>query len=160
MSDTNRRLQGMHPVDRWILSKFGETVREVERNNDQYQFDRSMQLIQDFMWHEFADHYIELAKHRAYSQDDAGARYALYTVGLGLVPGLAVIPRANQWSPEKIHRTVELAPPELPVATLPEATALIRSGDGTWRTEGVGEVVVHRGGAVVGLDALPAPSEG
>jgi hypothetical protein len=50
---------------------------------------------------------------------------------------------------------VELAPPDLPVATLPEATALIRSGAGTWRTEGVGDVVVHRGGAVVGLDALP-----
>jgi cyanophycinase len=82
-------------------------------------------------------------------------RGGAFTVGLGLVPVLAVIPRANQWSPEKVHRTVELAPPDLPVATLPEATALIRSGGGTWRTEGVGDVVVHRGGAVVGLDALP-----
>jgi cyanophycinase len=83
-------------------------------------------------------------------------RGGAFTVGLGLVPGLAVIPRANQWSPEKVHRTVELAPPDLPVAVLPEATALVRSGDGRWRTEGVGEVVVHRGGAVVGLDALPS----
>lgn len=80
----------MHPVDRWILSRFGETVRQVERNNDQYQFDKSMQLIQDFMWHEFADHYVELVKHRAHSQDDGGARYALYTVGLGLLKLISV----------------------------------------------------------------------
>jgi valyl-tRNA synthetase len=80
----------MHPVDRWILSRFGETVRQAEENNEQYQFDRSMQIIQDFMWHEFADHYIELVKHRAYSQDDGGARYALYTAGLGLLKLVSV----------------------------------------------------------------------
>ncbi len=74
-----------HPVDAWILSRFGALVQAVEKHNDEYQFDRSMALIQDFLWHEFADHYIELVKHRAYSERDGGARYALYTVGLGLL---------------------------------------------------------------------------
>ncbi|WP_334141162.1 Type 1 glutamine amidotransferase-like domain-containing protein, partial [Rhabdothermincola sp.] len=60
-------------------------------------------------------------------------RGGAFTVGLGLVPGLAVIPRFNTWSPEKVHRTVELAPRGLPLVGVPEATALIRDPDGGWR---------------------------
>lgn len=83
-------------------------------------------------------------------------RGGAFTVGLGLVSDLAVIPRANQWSPEKIRRTVELAPPGLALAVLPEATALIRGSGGVWRADGVGEVVVYRDGALAGLDVLPS----
>jgi valyl-tRNA synthetase len=77
--------KSMHPVDAWILSKFGELVLQTERQAEKYRFDQVMSSIEDFLWHEFADHYIELAKHRAYSEDDRGARYALYVVGLGLL---------------------------------------------------------------------------
>ena len=85
-----RKPKNMRPIDAWILSRFGQVVREVEKHNEEYQFDRAMALIQDFLWHEFADHYIELAKHRAYSDKDGGARYALYTVGLGLLKMISV----------------------------------------------------------------------
>lgn len=84
------RPRSMLLADRWILSRFGELVREVERHNEEYEFDKSMAALQDFLWHEFADHYIELVKHRAYSEDDRGARYCLYTVGLGLLKMMSV----------------------------------------------------------------------
>lgn len=82
------------------------------------------------------------------------SRGGAFTVGLGVIAGLAVIPRANTWSRDKIHRTVQLAPPGLVLAELPEATALIRQ-DGTWRAVGVGDVQVFRDGALVDLTALP-----
>ena len=82
-------------------------------------------------------------------------RGGAFTVGLGVVPGLAVIPRANTWSAEKVRRTVELAPPDVVVAAVPEATALIRWPDDGWRVEGVGEVTVHVGGRTADVDALP-----
>ncbi len=82
--------ENMHPIDRWVLSRFGELVRAVEDWNDEYEFDRSMAAVEDFLWHEFADHYLEMVKHRAYSEDDEGARYALYTVGLGLLKMISV----------------------------------------------------------------------
>lgn len=75
----------LHPIDRWILSRFGEVVRDVESSCDKYRFDQAMASIEDFLWHEFADHYVELAKYRAYSEEDEGARYALYSVGLGML---------------------------------------------------------------------------
>jgi valyl-tRNA synthetase len=81
----------MHPVDAWILSMFGRLVREVEAHCEAYEFDRAMALVQDFLWHEFADHYIELVKHRAYAEKDEGARYALYMVGLGLLKMMSVL---------------------------------------------------------------------
>lgn len=82
-------------------------------------------------------------------------RGGAFTVGLALLQGLSVIPRFDRWSPEKVHRTVELAPPGLVLVGIPEATALVRATDGSWRSEGVGDVVVYRGGQSVGMEALP-----
>lgn len=81
-------------------------------------------------------------------------RGGAFTVGLGVVPGLAVIPRANTWSHDKVRRTVELAPAGVAVVAVPEATAIIRDASG-WRSEGVGEPAVYRDGALADLAALP-----
>lgn len=85
-----RKPRKMHPVDAWILGRFGQLVREVEKSSDRYRFDQAMAAAENFLWHEFADHYIELVKHRAYSEKDEGAKYALYTVGLGLLKIISV----------------------------------------------------------------------
>lgn len=82
-------------------------------------------------------------------------RGGAFTVGLGVVTNMAVIPRADTWSPEKIHRTVALAPEGVALAALPEATALLRAADGTWTAAGVGSVEVHLDGRLVGLSELP-----
>jgi cyanophycinase len=81
-------------------------------------------------------------------------RGGAFTVGLGVVQGVAVIPRFEQWSPDKVHRTVTLAPSDLFVVGIDSSTALLRTADGTWRAEGVGNVVVYRGGSVVTLDDM------
>lgn len=83
------------------------------------------------------------------------SRGGAFTVGLGLVRGVSVIPRFNAWSHEKVERTVDLAPPDLVLVGVPEATALLRDPDGTWRVEGVGDVTVFVGGEPTDLSALP-----
>lgn len=70
------------------------------------------------------------------------SRGGAFTVGLGVVSDLAVIPRSNTWSHDKIHRTVALARSGLALAAVPESTALVRSGPGQWRAEGPGQVSV------------------
>jgi cyanophycinase len=84
------------------------------------------------------------------------SRGGAFTVGLGVAPNLAVIPRSNTWSREKIRRTVELAPAGVFLAEVPERTALVRDAAGSWRTLGVGEVAVFRDGHAASLADLPA----
>jgi cyanophycinase len=83
------------------------------------------------------------------------SRGGAFTVGLGLVAGVAVIPRANTWSPEKVRRTVELVTRGVTLAAVPESTALLRATDGTWSVAGVGDVTVYVEGRVATLADLP-----
>ncbi len=83
-------------------------------------------------------------------------RGGAFTLGLGLVRQLGVIPHHNTWSPDKEHRTLQLAAKGLAIVGIDEATALIRSADGGWRTAGAGDVEIFVDGAPAGLDALPS----
>lgn len=82
-------------------------------------------------------------------------RGGAFTLGLGMLAQLAVIPHHDTWSPDKARRTIELAPAGLPIVAIDERTALVRSADGAWSTSGVGRVVVFRDGAEADLEALP-----
>ncbi len=82
-------------------------------------------------------------------------RGGAFAVGLGLIPGLAVIPHHDHWSRDKAHRTIQLAPKGLPIAGVDDRTALIRDPDGTWRAEGAGEVAIWVDGQSQPLTALP-----
>jgi len=83
------------------------------------------------------------------------SRGGAFTVGLELVTSATFVPRRDRWSPDKFHRTVELAPVDLPVVGIDESTALVHTGPGEWSVSGAGEVQVFLGGRRVGLDALP-----
>lgn len=79
------------------------------------------------------------------------------TVGLGMIEHLAVIPHFGHENAEKVHRSVVLAAPGLPVVGIPERTALVREPDGAWRQSGAGKVEVFVDGHPAGTDALPKP---
>ena len=50
--------------DRWILSRLNQTVAGVNDSMNQYQFGEAQKQIHDFLWGEFCDWYIEIAKIR------------------------------------------------------------------------------------------------
>ena len=78
------------------------------------------------------------------------------TVGLGMLENLAVVPHAPADRFVADHRrTLELVTGGITVAGIDERTALIRDGDGRWRSAGAGTTSVWRDGAAVGLDVLP-----
>ncbi|MBC7107686.1 MAG: valine--tRNA ligase [Methanomassiliicoccales archaeon] len=75
----------LRTVDRWILSKYSRVVKLATEHCENYSFDKAMREIEQFAWHEFADHYIEMVKYRVWKEDDEGAKYTLYTVCLGIM---------------------------------------------------------------------------
>jgi cyanophycinase len=82
-------------------------------------------------------------------------RGGAFTVGLGLVEELAVVPHHDSGAAHHFWRTLELAPEGIPIAGIPEQTALIRETDGSWRSMGDKQVTVYVDGVEAGLEALP-----
>jgi cyanophycinase len=82
-------------------------------------------------------------------------RGGAFTLGLGLLEQVAVIPHHDTWSHDRSRRTFELAGSQFPIVAVDEQSAAIRDGDGTWRAAGNGAVQVMLGGQEVGLDRLP-----
>ncbi|HEA47238.1 MAG TPA: valine--tRNA ligase, partial [bacterium] len=51
-------------VDRWILSRYHRTVKEVTDSIENYRISEAAQILYRFVWHEFCDWYLELIKPR------------------------------------------------------------------------------------------------
>jgi len=84
-------------------------------------------------------------------------RGGAFTVGLGLLSGFTMIPRFDQWSHDKVHRTVSLARQGMPVAGIESRTALVHREASGWTVEGSGTVHVFVDGKGTDLEALPVP---
>lgn len=63
--------------ERWILSRLYSTIKHVEKCLDEYKFNDAANSIYEFVWHEFCDWYIEIAKA---SIDEETTQIILYKV--------------------------------------------------------------------------------
>ncbi|MCK9150820.1 valine--tRNA ligase [Methanobacterium alcaliphilum] len=75
----------LKPMDQWILSKLYQLVQDVTDAIENYNFAKSVNSIQNFVWHDFCDEYIESVKYRLYGDQDTpeskqAAQYTLKTV--------------------------------------------------------------------------------
>ena len=56
--------------DRWILNKLDNLIKEVTENIENYDLGIALDKIYNFIWNEFCDWYIEIAKSRLYSENE------------------------------------------------------------------------------------------
>ena len=56
--------------DKWILNKLDKLVVDVTKNIENYDLGIALDNIYSFMWNEFCDWYIEMAKPRIYSENE------------------------------------------------------------------------------------------
>ncbi|MCD1258198.1 valine--tRNA ligase [Paenibacillus athensensis] len=61
-------------ADRWILHRLNETVREVTRLIDSYEFGETGRLLYNFIWDDLCDWYIEFSKLSLYGSDAAAKK--------------------------------------------------------------------------------------
>ncbi len=66
--------------DQWILSALASTVRSVTRNLRAYRIGDAAKDIYDFVWKEFCDWYLEMAKPRLYAGPHAADALTVRTV--------------------------------------------------------------------------------
>ena len=64
------------PEDKWILSEFNRVAGEVNENLEKFELGIAVQKLYDFIWDEFCDWYIEIAKIRLTGGNEEAARAA------------------------------------------------------------------------------------
>jgi valyl-tRNA synthetase len=76
-------------ADRWIRSRFGRLLGEVESAMQEYRFDFAANALYQFTWYEFCDVYVELTKPVLQSPDSSpGARSGARTTLLQILEAL------------------------------------------------------------------------
>ena len=56
--------------DRWIRGRLNQTIRDVQKALEEYKFNEAAYALYQFIWHEFCDWYLELAKLTLYQEGE------------------------------------------------------------------------------------------
>ncbi|HZK44158.1 MAG TPA: valine--tRNA ligase [Syntrophomonadaceae bacterium] len=72
-------------ADRWIISRLNETIGNVTNLLEQYDSGEAGKKLYEFIWDEFCDWYIELAKPRLYDKDNQRERLVAQNVINGVL---------------------------------------------------------------------------
>ena len=127
-----------NPADRWILSRCNQVVKEVTENMDKFELGIALSKIYDFIWDEFCDWYIELAKYRIYhaEENQEAANDALWTLREVLKNALKLLHPYMPFVTEEIYSKL-----------IPEEESLMISPwpvyDEKWNFEAEEAVVAH-----------------
>ncbi|GLB58387.1 valine--tRNA ligase [Cytobacillus sp. NCCP-133] len=61
-------------ADKWILTRLNETIETVTRLSDRYEFGEVGRVLYNFIWDDFCDWYIEMAKLPLYGEDESAKK--------------------------------------------------------------------------------------
>ena len=94
-------------ADQWILSKANTLVKEATENMENFELGIAVQKINDFIWEEFCDWYIEMVKPRLYSETDKTKEAALWTLKHVLITSLKLLHPFMPFVTEEIFCTLQ-----------------------------------------------------
>ncbi len=120
--------------DRWILSRLGATVAEVDRQLTGYRFDEASQAIYAFVWGELCDGYLEMVKPVLSGSDTAAGDSARGVLKRCLEDAVALLHPFMPFLTEEIWEKLTGRPGTLIVAPYPKA-------DSRW-SDGAAEAAV------------------
>lgn len=67
----------LNAIDRWILSRLSETLRDVDQLLENYEFARASETLYHFAWDDLCDWYLELSKETFASNNKASSQRVL-----------------------------------------------------------------------------------
>ncbi len=126
------------PADRWIMSRCNNLVKDVTENMDKFELGIALSKLYDFIWDEFCDWYIELAKYRIYHADEdaESANDALWTLREVLKKALKLLHPYMPFVTEEIYGNL-----------VPEEASLMMSEwpvyDDKWNFPAAERIVEH-----------------
>ena len=117
--------EDLKPADKWILSKVNTLTKDVTENMDKYELGIALQKIYDFIWEEFCNWYIEIAKLRMGLRDQGenaaySADCALWTCKTVLAQALKLLHPFMPFVTEEIYCTLLPEEESIMIASWPE----------------------------------------
>lgn len=74
-------------ADKWILSRYENTIQNVTAALERYDLGEAGSLLYEFIWNEYCDWYIELAKKKLYNKENQEERNTAQSVLLEVLEG-------------------------------------------------------------------------
>ena len=113
-------------ADKWILSRVNTLAKDVTENMDKFELGIAVQKVYDFVWDEFCDWYVEMAKYRIYHAEEnpEAANCALWVLKTVLGNALKLL-----------HPFMPFITEEIYGALVPEEESLMMSSWPVYKTE-------------------------
>ena len=108
--------------DRWILHKVNLLAREVTENMDKFELGIAVQKVYDFIWEEFCDWYIEMAKPTLYNGTEEEKLPVLWTLKTVLSNALKLLHPYMPFITEEIYCTLNTDAETIMTAAWPAYT--------------------------------------
>ena len=70
----------LRTVDKAMLSKLHSLIIDITNLLDKYEYHHAIKNLQEFVWHELCDYYLEYVKYRLYGEDEKSKQAAQYTL--------------------------------------------------------------------------------
>ena len=91
LEDDIKEEKDLRVEDRWILNKLNNLIKTVSQNINDYDLGVALENIYNFIWNEFCDWYIEMAKSRLYSENKQEKAQVCYVLNYVLRNSLKLL---------------------------------------------------------------------
>ncbi len=117
-------MDALAPEDKWILSRVNTLAKDVTENMDKFELGIAVQKVYDFIWDEFCDWYIEIAKTRTFKkeEDPESAKVAMWTLKTVLIQALKLLHPYMPFITEEIFCTLQEEEKTIMLSQWPEYT--------------------------------------
>ncbi|MBW1852695.1 MAG: class I tRNA ligase family protein, partial [Deltaproteobacteria bacterium] len=116
-------------ADRWILTRLGQISEDVSQALEAYRFNDAAGLCYQFVWHEFCDWYLEMAKQALYGDDEALKKSSMATVKEVLIASLKLLHPFMPFVTEEIWHKLPGTTSSIMIAEFPKASDSIEDKD-------------------------------
>ncbi|MFT5992052.1 MAG: valyl-tRNA synthetase, partial [Bradymonadia bacterium] len=136
----------LSPADEWLLARLKRCAASVQEDLEAFKFSDAAQTLYEFVWHEFCDWYLELAKPLMYGDETSipGNRESTQAVlvfamdqFLRLLHPFMPFITEEVWS--ALPKPADSAP-ALVVAEWPDASTIPTAGEGIAMQQGIGVI--------------------
>jgi len=123
--------------DKWILSRLQKTIDAVNSGLQAYDMDTAAHALYDFLWSEYADWYIEMAKPRLQTEERVVVQHVLWNV---LETSMRLLHPIMPFITEQVWQSIPHVGESIMIAPFPVGDASMIDEESEKRMEAVMEV--------------------